>query len=238
MTESTSSTPSSKPVALLEHVVKSYHMGKGNDLQVLKDVNLTVNQRECMALMGPSGAGKSSLLNILGLLDTPTTGEYQLDGQDTATLSDRRLSWLRNHRIGFIFQAFNLFPRLSVQANIEVPMVYAEYSRRKRRERARELASHVGLGERLKHHPNQLSGGEMQRVAIARALACEPALVLADEPTGNLDEHTSAEIMGLLARLNSEGITIIMVTHNPELLEYVHRVVEIHDGQIREDRAI
>ena len=235
---STSSTPINDTViAELKDVSKSYQMGT-HELEVLKNIDLTIREKEFLALMGPSGAGKSTLLNILGVLDVPSSGEYNFGGKNTRTLSDSKLSYLRNHRIGFIFQSFNLFPRFSVKGNIEVPMVYAEYSRKKRKERAKELAEHVGLGHRLTHFPTQLSGGEMQRVAIARALACQPDLVLADEPTGNLDESTSSDIMDLLCRLNSEGITIIMVTHNPELIQYVQRVVKIHDGQIREDRAV
>ena len=232
---STSSILSNDTVAHLVGVSKSYAMGERN-LEVLRDIDLAITRTEFVALMGPSGAGKSTLLNILGLLDTPTSGEYILGGKDTSRLSDSHLSWLRNRSIGFIFQSFNLFPRLSVQKNIEVPMMYAEFKRKKRKKRALELAAHVGLAERSDHYPTQLSGGEMQRVAIARSLSCEPELVLADEPTGNLDAKTSTEIMNLLTRLNSEGVTIVMVTHNPELIEYVQRVVEIHDGVIKEDR--
>lgn len=208
------------------------------ELEVLRGVDLEIHAHEFCALMGPSGAGKSTMLHIIGLLDLPTAGEYHFRDRNTSSFSDARLSYLRNHEIGFIFQAYNLFPRMTVQKNIEMPMIYASYPRRKRHKRACELAEHVGLSHRLGHFPNQLSGGEMQRVAIARSLACRPELVLADEPTGNLDEHTGEEIMELLKQLNSEGITIVMVTHNPELLSYVKRVVEIHDGKVQEDRLL
>jgi len=226
-----------KIIASLTGVCKSYAM-TGHDLTVLRDISFSIRESEFLAIMGPSGAGKSTLLNLLGLLDVPTKGSYELAGEDTSRFPDHRLSYVRNHRIGFVFQSFNLFPRLSVQQNIEVPMVYAEYPRARRRARARELAEQVGLGARLDHHPSQLSGGEMQRVAIARSLACEPVLILADEPTGNLDEHTGVEILSILTDLHEKGTTIALVTHNPDLLNFVQRVIELHDGRIKEDRRL
>jgi putative ABC transport system ATP-binding protein len=210
---------------------KFYDVG-GRRLHVLKGVGIEARRGEYLAIMGPSGSGKSTLLNLLGLLDVPDSGTYELAGHDVARLPERRLARMRNTNIGFVFQGFNLFPQLSVEQNIEVPMVYGRVRSRQRRRRARELAERVGLGARLDHRPRQLSGGECQRVAIARALANEPALILADEPTGNLDEATGNEILGLFDQLIAAGQTIVLVTHNPAYRARVHRVLQMKDGEL------
>jgi len=213
----------------LEKVEKTYSSGSLK-VPVLKALDLDVRRGEFLGIMGASGSGKSTLLNILGLLDIPTGGCYVLDGRRVETLSDAELARLRNRKIGFIFQSFNLFPHLSVEENIEAPMVYGEVPRRQRRERAKELASKVGLAHRLDHRPSQLSGGECQRVAVARSLANSPAFLLADEPTGNLDERTGVEIMKLFRTLHVEGVTIVMVTHNPSYETEFDKVVFLKDG--------
>lgn len=204
----------------------------------LTGINLVVRQGEFVAIIGPSGSGKSTLMNIIGLLDSPSEGRYLLDGQDVSNLSDRKLSSVRRDKIGFIFQSFNLLPRLTVQGNVELPMVYAGIRGRKRHQRALELLDLVGLKDRAGYRPNQISGGQTQRVAIARALANQPSLVLADEPTGNLDTKASAAIIDELRRLNREtGATIVIVTHNPEIAELTDRTVTVRDGQIVSDTA-
>ena len=215
----------------LENIIKTYNTGTLS-VPVLKGVNLDVKRGEFLGIMGSSGSGKSTFLNILGLLDKPTSGSYYLDGNRVETLSDATLTELRNSKIGFVFQAFNLFPHLTVQQNIEVPMVYAEVPKRERRRIAIESAERVGLGHRLDHRPTQLSGGECQRVAVARSLVNSPTFLLADEPTGNLDEKTGVDIMNLFHELHSHGTTIVLVTHNPQYEEQFDRVVYLRNGQV------
>jgi putative ABC transport system ATP-binding protein len=218
-------------VAQLHHARKSYWLGDRR-VDVLKDVNLSILRGEYVAIIGPSGSGKSTLLNVLGLMDVLDEGCYVLAGEDTRCLDDDQLACLRNTRIGFIFQSFNLLSQLNVLGNIEVPTHYLGVPKRQRRHRACQLAESVGLGDRLHHRPCELSGGERQRVAIARALANEPTVLLADEPTGNLDEETGLAILAVFDELVSSGKTIIMVTHNPEYQSRVHRVVRLHDGSV------
>ncbi len=220
-----------EPLVELVHVHKHYRLGSRR-LEVLKGVSLRVAAGEYVAVMGPSGSGKSTLLNLLGLLDTVDSGDYHLAGENVARLSDDRLAEHRNARIGFIFQSFNLFPQLSVVGNIEVPMAYAGRPRAERRRRARQLAELVGLGERAGHRPRELSGGEMQRTAIARALANDPPLLLADEPTGNLDEKTGSEILDVFDGLVASGRAMILVTHNPTYRDRAKRVLRMRDGQL------
>ena len=218
----------------LMNIRKGYQLGRSR-LEVLKGVSLTIQQGEYVAIMGPSGSGKSTLLNILGLLDVLDQGQYMLAGEDISHLGDDELARTRNARIGFIFQSFNLFPQLDVLGNIEVPLLYLGAPRTVRRRRAEELGHMVGLGHRLGHRPRELSGGEMQRIAIARSLANDPAMLLADEPTGNLDERTGTEILAIFDQLVASGRTIILVTHNPEYRFRVQRVLRMHDGHLAED---
>jgi len=219
-------------VIRFENVSKTYVLG-ALQVPVLKNICFTIRQGEFVGIMGASGSGKSTLLNLLGLLDVPTSGKYFLVGQEVEHFSDDHLASLRNRSIGFIFQSFNLFPHLNVEQNIEVPMVYAETSKKTRRDKARDLADRVGLGHRLTHRPNELSGGECQRIAIARALGNDPGFLLADEPTGNLDAKTSDEIIELFLNLHrAKSATILMVTHNPELRPIFDRVIDLRDGEI------
>ncbi len=222
----------SESVVKLSGLHKSYFLAGNQEVPVLKGLDIEIFSGEFVGIMGASGSGKSTLLNILGLLDLPTQGSYQLNGKHTEKLSDDQLAETRNEKIGFIFQSFNLFPHLSVEENIEVPMVYAGLPHSKRRERAIELAGKVGLAHRLGHKPNELSGGEKQRIAIARALSNEPAFLLADEPTGNLDESTSIEIMKMFHELHDSGVTIVMVTHNPEYVDEFDRLIRLRDGYV------
>ena len=222
---------SSDKIVSLEHIFKTYYAG-GNPVPVLKDVNLSVGRGEFLGILGTSGSGKSTMLNILGMLDVPTSGIYQLEEVQVDLLTDSELATIRNRKIGFIFQGFNLFPHLTIEQNVEIPMLYGRVDRKTRRERARELITRVGLSHRFGHRPNQLSGGECQRVAIARALSNYPSFLLADEPTGNLDEKTGLEIMKLFHELNDSGVTIIMVTHNPDLDEHFDQIVHLRDGRI------
>jgi len=224
----------SDDIVRLIDIRKTYITG---DLKVpvLKGIDATVRRGEFVGFIGTSGSGKSTLLNILGMLDVPTGGEYFLEEIEVGRFSDVEQATIRNRKIGFIFQSFNLFPHLSVEENIEVPMVYGRIPRKIRRKRALELAGRVGLGHRLGHRPTQLSGGECQRIAIARALSNNPAFILADEPTGNLDEKTSAEIMKLFHELNQQqGVTIVMVTHNPALGPHYDKIIRLRDGRIDE----
>ena len=221
-----------REIIKLQQLVKTYYR-ESLAVPVLRKIDISILQGEFVGIMGASGSGKTTLLNILGLLDVPTEGSYFLDSEEVKHFSDNYLADLRNAKIGYIFQSFNLSPHLSVEQNIEVPMVYAETPRRQRKKRAAELAERVGLGHRLSHRPTELSGGECQRTAIARALANNPAYLLADEPTGNLDEKTSTEIMALFHELHQEhAVTIVMVTHNPELEYQFDRIIYLRDGQV------
>jgi putative ABC transport system ATP-binding protein len=214
---------------------KHYVMGD-QEVRALDGVDLFIDRNEYVALIGPSGSGKSTLMNLLGCLDTPSAGHYLLNGRDTATLNDNELAHVRNREVGFVFQSFHLLPRMSVLDNVMQPLVYRGLPRAERRRRAVESLERVGLGNRLDHRPNQLSGGQRQRVAVARALVGEPSLLLADEPTGNLDSRTSAEIMALFDALHAQGQTVVVVTHEPDIAAHCHRTVRIGDGRIVEDR--
>ena len=218
----------------LENVAKVYDVGPG--VRALDDVDLEIHAGEYLAIMGHSGSGKSTMLNLLGCLDKPTSGTYSLGGQDVSAMSDDELSDVRNRRIGFVFQSFNLIPWLSLLENIEVPLFYQGVSRRERHPRSRALAELVGLGDRLDHKPQELSGGQQQRVAIARSLANEPLILLADEPTGNLDSGTTAEILDLLDDLHSKGMTIIVVTHENEVAVRAQRIIVLRDGKVESDK--
>ena len=219
----------------LENLVKIYDTGAIKVLG-LKKINLTIERGEFVAIMGHSGSGKSTLMNILGCLDRPTLGHYYLDGVDTAQMAPDELSEIRNRKIGFVFQSFNLISRTSALKNVELPMTYAKVPKAKRRERARQLLERVGLSEREEHMPNELSGGQRQRVAIARALANDPPLILADEPTGNLDTASSIEIMELFTQLHKEGATVVLVTHEEDIAAFAGRIIRFADGQIQSDK--
>ncbi len=222
------------PLISLEQVTKVYKMGEV-EVRALRGVSLAIGEGDFVAVMGASGSGKSTLMNIVGCLDRPTSGRYLLDGQEVGNLGRDQLAEIRNRTIGFVFQSFNLLSRTSALENVELPLIYADVPSRERRERAAEALTRVGLGERLDHHPNQLSGGQQQRVAIARALVTRSKLILADEPTGNLDSRSSVEIMALFQELGRSGITIALVTHEPDIAEYAARVVVFKDGRIRSD---
>jgi putative ABC transport system ATP-binding protein len=225
----------SKPEIVIEltKLAKRYDDEAGV-YDALKKVELKVRAGEFLAVMGPSGSGKSTLMNIIGLLDRPTAGNYSLDGVDTNTLSDKDLAKLRRDRIGFIFQNFNLLPRLSIMQNVELPLIYQKIRTAERKRRVREVLSEVGILDKIDSKPNRVSGGQVQRAAIARALINKPSLILADEPTGNLDTKTGLGIMELLKKLNNDGVTIVLVTHNPELSHYASRIVEVRDGLLTE----
>ncbi|MDR0969153.1 MAG: ABC transporter ATP-binding protein [Lentimicrobiaceae bacterium] len=215
----------------------SRHYKVGTELvKALDGIDLTIHQNEYVALMGPSGSGKSTLMNILGCLDTPTSGEYFLNGQNVSHMDDSRLAEVRNKEIGFIFQTFNLLPRSTALENVMLPLVYAGYGKTKRIEMAEKGLENVQLSDRMEHKPNELSGGQRQRVAIARALVNNPSIILADEPTGNLDTKTSIEIMGLLEQIHKEGNTIIVVTHEEDIALHAHRIVRMRDGKIESDK--
>jgi putative ABC transport system ATP-binding protein len=218
----------------LENIRKSYFMGS-NSLEVLKDVSLDIFGNEYVALMGPSGSGKSTLMNILGCLDTPTAGTYVLNGKDVSKMSDDDLAEVRNKEIGFVFQQFNLLPRLTAAENVALPLIYGGVSRKDRTERAMEALRKVGLEERSHHKPNEMSGGQIQRVAIARALVNNPSILLADEPTGNLDTKTSFEIMDVFGQIQSAGNTVVLVTHEEDIAAYSKRIVRLRDGVIESD---
>ena len=223
-----------KEIIRLENLVKIYDTGAVRVLG-LKKISLSIQQGEFVAIMGHSGSGKSTLLNILGCLDRPSLGDYYLDGINVAKMSQDELSRVRNAKLGFVFQSFNLISRMSILKNVEVPMTYARVKPSKRRERAMELLAMVGLSERMNHEPNELSGGQRQRVAIARALSNRPPLILADAPTGNLDSQASVEIMELFAQLNAQGNTVIVVTHEGDIAQYAHRILTFNDGVMISD---
>jgi putative ABC transport system ATP-binding protein len=233
-----SSSQDTIPTIRLENIVKTYDLGEVQ-VHALRGVSLDVYPGEFAAVMGASGSGKSTLMNILGCLDRPTKGRYLLDGEDVSQFSKKDLARVRSQRIGFVFQQFNLLSRTSALENVELPTIYAGVPTREREQRAREALKRVGLAERAMHFPSQLSGGQQQRVAIARALVNNPAILLADEPTGNLDSRTSVEIMDILQKLNQEhGLTVVLVTHEPDIAQYAKRALEFRDGRMRRDVAI
>jgi putative ABC transport system ATP-binding protein len=219
----------------IRDITKVYDMGEER-VRALDGVTLAVERGEYVAIMGPSGSGKSTLMNLIGCLDTPTSGSYVLNGREVAQMSDDELAQIRNQEIGFVFQTFNLLPRTTALHQVELPLVYTGVPKRERRERAVRALEAVGLGDRMAHHPNEMSGGQRQRVAVARALINTPSILLADEPTGNLDSQTGAEIMALFDDLNSRGNTIILVTHEEDIAAHARRIVRLRDGKIREDR--
>ncbi len=220
----------------LKNISKIYQMGE-TEVHALRNIDLDIHQGEYVALMGPSGSGKSTLMNIIGALDTPTSGTYYLKGSNVSEMEDDELAEIRNKEIGFVFQTFNLLPKLTALENVALPLVYAGIPKKERMQRAEEALKSVGLGDRLDHKPNQLSGGQRQRVAIARALVNNPSLILADEPTGNLDSKSSEEIMRLFDRLHAEGNTIILVTHEPDIAEHSKRLIKLFDGKIVSDET-
>ncbi|MEI7965923.1 MAG: ABC transporter ATP-binding protein [Chitinophagaceae bacterium] len=219
----------------LEQIRKSYYLGK-NELPVLKGISMDIFKNEYVALMGPSGSGKSTLMNILGCLDSPTGGRYILNGKDVSGMPDNDLAEVRNKEIGFVFQQFNLLPRLSASENVALPLIYSGVPKKERLERAMEVLVKVKLEDRAEHKPSELSGGQCQRVAIARALINNPSIILADEPTGNLDSKTSYEIMDILGKIHNDGNTVILVTHEEDISKYAHRVIRLLDGLIETDK--
>jgi putative ABC transport system ATP-binding protein len=218
----------------LENILKSYFLGK-QELPVLKGISLDIYKNEYVALMGPSGSGKSTLMNILGCLDSPSGGKYILNGYDVSSMPDNDLADVRNKEIGFVFQQFNLLPRLTAAENVALPLIYSGIAKKERHERAMAVLEKVQLADRYHHKPNELSGGQIQRVAIARALINNPAIILADEPTGNLDSKTSAEVMGIFNEIHAGGNTVILVTHEEDIAGYAHRVVRLRDGLVESD---
>ncbi|WP_418666638.1 ABC transporter ATP-binding protein [Allofournierella sp.] len=226
----------SGPIIEMQGIVKRYYIGKPNELEILHGIDLTVQEGEFVAIVGESGSGKSTLMNIIGALDRPTEGTYALDGTEIAGARDKELSGIRNRKIGFVFQTFNLIGRTSALKNVELPMLYAGVPARQRGARAKELLEMVGMTERAKHEPSELSGGQKQRVAIARALANRPALLLADEPTGALDSATSRTVMDIFHRLHAEGMTIVLITHSQELAGECGRILTLRDGQFIAER--
>jgi putative ABC transport system ATP-binding protein len=218
----------------LSQIAKSYKIGS-EVIHALRSVSLDIYKNEYVALMGPSGSGKSTLMNVLGCLDSPSSGEYVLNGKSVAQMPDDELAEVRNKEIGFVFQSFNLLPRSTALDNVMLPLVYAGFTKEQRLVRAKEVLDQVGLGERMMHKPNELSGGQRQRVAIARALVNKPAIILADEPTGNLDSKTSVEIMGLLEDIHKLGNTIVLVTHEEDIAQHAHRIVRLKDGEVERD---
>jgi len=225
-----------KVVIGLRGIKREFNLGD-ETIHALKEINLDIYKNEYVALMGPSGSGKSTLMNILGCLDTPSAGQYFLEGNDVSKSSDNELAAVRNKQIGFIFQTFNLIPRLTTLENVALPLIYAGWNKKDRDKRAVEVLEQVGLGNRMKHKPNELSGGQRQRVAVARALVNNPSLILADEPTGNLDTKTSYEIMKLFEEIHKNGNTIVVVTHEEDIAMYTHRIVRMRDGLIESDKV-
>ena len=219
-----------------DHLAKIYTMGT-MEVKALKSVTLDIHKNEYVALMGPSGSGKSTLMNLLGCLDTPTLGTYILNGNNVSEMDDDELAEIRNKQIGFVFQTFNLLPRLSALENVALPLIYGGYNKSQREDMAEDALEKVGLGDRMDHKPNELSGGQRQRVAIARALVNNPAIILADEPTGNLDTKTSIEIMAILEKLHDLGNTIILVTHEPDIAEHAGRIIRLRDGLVESDEV-
>ncbi|MFO7370600.1 MAG: ABC transporter ATP-binding protein [Bacteroidales bacterium] len=217
-----------------ESIVKNYYLGS-EVVQALRSVSLDIRKNEYVAIMGPSGSGKSTLMNIIGCLDTPTSGTYVLNGKDASIMGDNQLAEIRNKEIGFVFQTFNLLPRYSSLENVMLPLVYAGIPKNERVERAKSALVSVGLGDRVEHKPNELSGGQRQRVAVARAMVNNPAIILADEPTGNLDSKTSVDIMALFRDIHSKGNTIILVTHEESIARHAHRIIRLLDGQVESD---
>ena len=229
-------TPVKRPVILMRDIVKTYYIGKPNELEILHGIDLTVQTGEFLSIVGESGSGKSTLMNVIGALDRPTSGTYELDGEEVDSLDDATLSRIRNKKIGFVFQSFNLIPRVSALENVEVPLLYAGVPSKERRARAMDLLTMVGMEDRADHQPNELSGGQNQRVAIARAMANDPAILLADEPTGALDSETSHLVMDLFHQLHEErGKTIVLITHSNELAAETERIVKLSDGRIVAD---
>ena len=218
----------------IQNISRRYQMGS-ETIHALRDVSLQIERGEYVAIMGPSGSGKSTLMNVLGCLDTPTSGRYELNGTDVSKMDDNALAEVRNREIGFVFQTFNLLPRADALHNVELPLVYAGMKHEERRQRAKEALQMVGLGERMKHRPNELSGGQRQRVAIARALVNRPSIILADEPTGNLDSRTGEEIMAAFENIWKQGNTVILVTHEADIAEHARRIVRMKDGRIESD---
>ena len=221
----------------LEHLEKIYSTGSLS-VHALKDVNLEIKDREFISIMGPSGSGKSTLMNILGCLDRPSDGSYVLDGESVGQLTDDQLAAIRNRKIGFVFQSFNLLPRMTALRNVELPLQYAGIDKEERRDKAIQALEKVGLGDRVQHRPNELSGGQKQRVAIARALVNTPSVILADEPTGNLDTKSGEEIMDIFQGLNNEGVTVLLVTHEREIAEHTQRIIHFRDGRLTKDEHI
>ena len=220
----------------LENIRKSYYLGK-NELQVLKGISLDIFKNEYVALMGPSGSGKSTLMNLLGCLDTASAGKYVLNGKDVSRMPDNDLAEVRNKEIGFVFQQFNLLARLTAAENVALPLVYAGIGKKERNDRAMEVLKKVKLDDRSHHKPNELSGGQAQRVAIARALINNPSIILADEPTGNLDSRTSYEIMEIIEKIHNDGNTVILVTHEEDISLYAHRIIRLRDGEVESDHV-
>jgi putative ABC transport system ATP-binding protein len=225
-----------QPIIEIKGITRNFPLGN-EIVRVLKGIDLSINKGEYVALMGPSGSGKSTLMNLLGCLDTPTSGSYILNGKDVSSMKDDELAEIRNKEIGFVFQTFNLLPRTTALDNVALPMVYAGLKKPDRNARATTVLTQVGLQDRMDHKPNQLSGGQRQRVAVARALVNHPSIILADEPTGNLDSKTSVEIMGLFNEIHSNGNTVILVTHEEDIAEYAHRVIRLRDGVIESDNV-
>jgi putative ABC transport system ATP-binding protein len=221
----------------IEHITKVYEVGL-EKVHALRDVSLRIDKNEYVAIMGPSGSGKSTLMNMLGCLDTPTSGIYDFKGESVSTMTDNDLAKIRNKEIGFVFQTFNLLPRSDALHNVELPLVYAGMSYSERRENAKHALIDVGLGDRMHHKPNELSGGQRQRVAVARALVTQPSIILADEPTGNLDSKTGEEIMGLFQELHEKGNTIILVTHEEYIAEHAARIIRLRDGLVEKDERV